>query len=175
MNLDGYVTVDERLRLALDTFPELRIVEQAPEIVTVGDQAFVSVTTTVYRNPDDPIPTTGTAWEPFPGRTPFTKDSEMMNAATSALGRALGYMGLGLSKSIATRDEVETAQRRRPDTEDRPRGPQIARSGPNPSTPGQGALIQKMCAERGIERDTPELFEDASKLIEELKKLPKVQ
>ena len=120
------------------------------------------------------MPSMGTAWEPFPGKTPFTRDSEMMNAATSALGRALGYMGLGLARSIASRDEVETAQRRQPE-EERPKGPQIARSGPNPSTPGQGALLQKMCAERGIERDTPETFDEASKLIEQVKKMPKVQ
>ena len=174
MNLDGYVTVDERLRAALAQYPELRIVEQKPEIVTLGESMFVSVTTWVYRNPEDTMPSAGTAWEPFPGRTPFTRDSEMMNAATSALGRALGYMGLGLSKSIATRDEVETAQRRQA-PEDRP--PKVFRpdESSKPSTTGQASLIMKMCAERGIERDTPLTFDEASKLIEELKKLPKVQ
>ena len=33
---------------------------------------------------------------------------------TSALGRALGYMGFGIDKSIASRDEVQAAQSRQP-------------------------------------------------------------
>jgi hypothetical protein len=33
---------------------------------------------------------------------------------TSALGRALGYMGFGIHKSIASRDEVQAAQSRQP-------------------------------------------------------------
>jgi hypothetical protein len=45
-------------------------------------------------------------FEPYPGRTTFTKLSEQANGATSALGRALGYMGFGIDKSIATSNEV---------------------------------------------------------------------
>jgi hypothetical protein len=112
MDLSNYVTVDERLRSALERYPDLRIIESLPEVRSIGDSAFIEVTCTVYREPDDPLPAIGTAWEPFPGRTPYTRDSEMMNAATSALGRALGYMGLGIARSIASADEVHTAQER---------------------------------------------------------------
>jgi hypothetical protein len=35
---------------------------------------------------------------------------------TSALGRALGYMGFGINKSIASRNEVEAAQSRQTST-----------------------------------------------------------
>jgi hypothetical protein len=35
---------------------------------------------------------------------------------TSALGRALGYMGFGINKSIASRNEVEAAQSRQGST-----------------------------------------------------------
>jgi hypothetical protein len=45
-------------------------------------------------------------FEPYPGRTTFTKLSEQANGATSALGRALGYMGFGIDKSIASSNEV---------------------------------------------------------------------
>jgi hypothetical protein len=114
MDLSNYVTVDERLRTALERYPDLRIIESLPEVRTIGESAFIEVTCTVYRELDDPLPAIGTAWEPFPGRTSFTKDSEMMNAATSALGRALGYMGLGIARSIASADEVRTAQERQP-------------------------------------------------------------
>jgi hypothetical protein len=58
----------------------------------------------------DPLPTTAYCWEPIPGRTPYTKGSEMMNASTSCLGRALGFLGMGIGKSIASRNEVQARQ-----------------------------------------------------------------
>lgn len=110
MNLDGYVDVATRHRMALAAHPELRVIEQTPTVVTVAGDTFVAVTVLVYRSPDDPLPAKATAWEPYPGRTPYTRGSEMMNASTSALGRALGMMGYGLGKSIATADEVRARQ-----------------------------------------------------------------
>lgn len=104
--LDGYVTVNERLRMALERWPELRVVEATPKIVPVGDATFIEVTITVFRDPDDRLPCTASAWEPIPGKTPYTRDSEMMNASTSALGRCLGLMGVGTAASISTADEV---------------------------------------------------------------------
>ena len=104
--LDGYVTVNERLRMALERWPDLRVVEASPKIVTVGDAAFVEVTVTVWRSPDDTLPCTAAAWEPIPGKTPYTRDSEMMNCSTSSLGRCLGLMGIGTASSMASADEV---------------------------------------------------------------------
>ena len=92
MDLSNYVDVPSRFALALDKWPDLRVVESPPEVVTVGDQTFISVTMTVYRTPDDLIPARGCAWEPIPGKSSFTRGSEMMNASTSALGRAIGLM-----------------------------------------------------------------------------------
>lgn len=106
VNLQGYVDVATRRRLAVERWPDLRIVEGLPEVVTVADATFVQVTVTVYRDPTDPMPTRATVWERLPGRTPYTRDSEVMNAATSALGRALGYMGVGVETSLSTRDEI---------------------------------------------------------------------
>ena len=106
--LDGYVTVNQRLTEALQRWPELRVVEANPKVVTVGDATFIEVTITVFRDPADTLPCTAAAWEPIPGRTPYTKDSEMMNASTSALGRALGLMGIGTAGSISSADEVIT-------------------------------------------------------------------
>lgn len=136
VNLDGYVDVATRRRMAVEVWPDLRIVEGAPEVITVGDSMFVQVTVTVHRSPDDPMPTSATCWERVPGRTPYTRDSEMMNCATSALGRALGYMGVGVINSLATRDEVAL----RTDV-DAPTGPE-----PSPvkasSPPNQRAATQ---------------------------------
>lgn len=105
MNLDGYVDVAQRLRLMFDRFPELRLVETPPEIVVVDGKTFVSVTVTAWRDPDDPVPAVATCWEPFPGKTPYTRDSEMMNAATSALGRVANLL-MPIGKSLASLEEV---------------------------------------------------------------------
>lgn len=92
MNLGDYVDVPTRFKLALDKWPELRVVEEPAKVVAVGDKTFISVTMTVYRDPLDPLPAVATCWELFPGRTPFNLNSEQMNASTSCLGRVLGLM-----------------------------------------------------------------------------------
>ncbi len=45
--------------------------------------------------------------EPFPGKTPYTKDSELMNAETSAWGRALASLGYEIHRGIATKQDVQ--------------------------------------------------------------------
>lgn len=107
-SLGDYVTVNDRLLMALDKFPELRVVESQPIFVTAPDgKVFVEVKMTVYRSWDDVVPMVGFIWEEFPGTTSYTKASEQPNAATSCLGRILGYMGFGVNKSIASRDDVQ--------------------------------------------------------------------
>jgi hypothetical protein len=185
MNLDGYVTVNERLSMALEQFPELRIVEEVPEVRTIDGIHYLEVCVTVYRDTDDPLPAVARAWEPWPGKTPFVRDSEMMNASTSALGRALGFMGFGLGKSIATADEV---QLRKDDNEHQSGGDQNYRppkaqigskassepfKGPGKVTPGQLRIIHQMAAERGVEPVIPDSFEQASAEIVRLKEIPK--
>ena len=92
MNLSDYVDVPTRFAALLAKWPELRIKEHRPEIVTIGDKTFISVTMQAWRTPDDLIPCQATCFEPFPGKTPFTRDSEQMNASTSCLGRLAGLM-----------------------------------------------------------------------------------
>ncbi|MEM8619849.1 MAG: hypothetical protein AAGF73_09010 [Actinomycetota bacterium] len=109
-SLDNYVDVAERNWKFYELNPDGRIVASLPQIVTIGDRTFIAVTAKVYRTPDDPRPCVGTAWEPFPGQTPYTRDSEMMNAETSAVGRALALAGIEARRSIASRDEVQSRQ-----------------------------------------------------------------
>ena len=110
-NIDNYVDVPTRLKEALETHPNLRIQETAAEVVTMPDgSTFYRCTVTVWRDETDPLPAIATAAEPYPGKTPYTKNSEFMVGMTSALGRALGYMGFGISKSIASRNEIEARQ-----------------------------------------------------------------
>jgi len=123
--LEGYTPVNERLLQALERYPELSVVEAGYEVVTIGDRCFLECVVWVYRTPGDEHPIRGSVLEPFPGRTPFSKDSELAVGMTSAVGRALGYLGFGIAKGIASSDEVqarttERAIERHPSSQERP-------------------------------------------------------
>ena len=109
MDLSNYVDVPTRFAMALERWPELRVIENRPAIITIGDKVFISVTVQAWRTPDDPVPAQNTAWEIFPGATPFTRGSEMMNASTSALGRVLGFM-MSFGPKMASAEEVRNRQ-----------------------------------------------------------------
>jgi len=109
MDLSNYVEVPERFRQALQRWPELRVMENRPEIITIADKTFISVTMQIWRTPDDPIPAQATCFEPFPGKTSFTRDSEQMNASTSCLGRCLGLM-MSFGPKMASAEEVRNRQ-----------------------------------------------------------------
>lgn len=105
-NLDDYVDVAERIRLFYEKYPDGRIGTVAHGMYPVGERTFVYCQAHAHRAPDDPQPCVGTAWEPIPGPTPYTKDSELMNAETAAWGRAIIAAGIP-SKKIASAQEVE--------------------------------------------------------------------
>jgi hypothetical protein len=109
MDLSNYVDVPTRFAAALERWPELRIIENRPEVITIADKTFISVTMQAWRTPDDPIPAQATCFEPFPGKTSFTRDSEQMNASTSALGRVLGLM-MSFGPKMASAEEVRNRQ-----------------------------------------------------------------
>jgi len=109
MDLTNYVDVPTRFAAALERWPELRIIENRPEVITIADKTFISVTMQAWRTPDDPVPAQATCFEPFPGKTSFTRDSEQMNASTSALGRVLGLM-MSFGSKMASAEEVRNRQ-----------------------------------------------------------------
>lgn len=107
-----YVDVAERIRLFYERFPDGRITTVAWGIQDDGGQglkSYVWCRALAYRTADDPTPCDGIAWEPIPGPTPFTRDSELMNAQTSAWGRAIIAAGIP-SKKVASADEVQARQ-----------------------------------------------------------------
>jgi hypothetical protein len=71
----------------------------------INGDTFLWCAVAVYPTPEHQ-PTNGSVLEPMPGRTPYTRNSELMVGYTSALGRALGYLGFGIDKGIASNDEV---------------------------------------------------------------------
>ena len=204
-DLSEYVDVKTRLKQALALYPQLRIVEHRPEITQVGDQLFIECSVTVSRDPDDPIPVTAYIFAPYPGKTSFTKNSEQANGATSVLGRALGYMGLGIDKSIASSNEVLGRQQATEDTDrtkvvsiarptpvlDGPRSKEIGSarltareqteasqtSNTGGATPNQIKMLTTMCAERGLDFDptAPMTYSEAKDMFLAIKPIPKVK
>ena len=114
-SLDNYVDVATRLQMAFEKYPDLRIQETNREVIEMPDKScFIRCTVTVWRDPSDPLPVIASACELYPGRTPYTKNSENEVGFTSALGRCLAFAGFSGNKAIASRDEVEAAQSRQP-------------------------------------------------------------
>jgi hypothetical protein len=112
-DLSGYVDVAERLRAFFARYPDGSIQSTPPTVIELDGKRFLQVTATAYRTPTDARPAVATAWEPWPGRTPYTRDSEAMNCETSAIGRALAALGLEVRR-VASADEVRA---RRDDVE----------------------------------------------------------
>lgn len=106
--MDGYTQVKDRIPEFWERFPEGRILATDPVVVEIGGKTFVGVSVALYadRTDDRPI-SRASSWEPFPGTTNFTRDSEMENAETSAIGRAMGALGIGIQHGFASADEIQ--------------------------------------------------------------------
>lgn len=110
-NTDDYVDVAERIRQFKTKYPEGTLQAlHPPQVLQVTDQWYVLYAAAAFRKPDDERPGIGYAWEPVPGKTPFTKDSELMNAETSAWGRAILALGDFETKKIASLQEVRNRE-----------------------------------------------------------------
>lgn len=74
-------------------------------------KSFMVYSAAAYRSPDDKLPGVGYAWEPIPGPTNFTRDSELQNAETAAWGRAMvAALAVDTKKGIASSEEVRNRQ-----------------------------------------------------------------
>lgn len=107
----GYVDVAARIVEFRGKHPDCSLQPVDPAnpftVQAIGDKTFIVVTAAAYRTPDDQRPGIGMAWEPFPGRTPYTRDSELQNAETSAWGRAIvAAMAADTKRGIASAEEV---------------------------------------------------------------------
>lgn len=118
--LDDYVDVAQRIADFRAQYPHGSLQPADPAkpweqaVVTGVDKhgnphnmTMIVYTAAAYRTPDDPRPGIGVAWEPFPGRTPYTLGSELMNAETSAWGRAIiAALASDSKRGVASREEV---------------------------------------------------------------------
>lgn len=100
--------------------------DEPVKIISIGDKTYLQYVAAAYRTPDDPRPGIGIAWEVFPGRTPFTRDSEAMVCETSAWGRAIvAVLAADTKKGIASADEVKAAKARQTATPVRVEVPEV--------------------------------------------------
>lgn len=99
---DDYVPVNERIEAFYEHHPDGSI---QCEIHTLTD-TLVVMRASVYRSPDDLRPSVAHSMLAIPGKTNFTRGSEVENAETSAVGRAIAMFGYEVKRGIATREDV---------------------------------------------------------------------
>jgi hypothetical protein len=106
-----YIDVATRIVEFREKFPTGSLQQHSVEFVNVNGKDWVVYTAAAYRTPDDIRPGMGTAWEPIPGPTNFTRDSEVQNAETAAWGRAMvAALAVDTRKGIASSEEVRNRQ-----------------------------------------------------------------
>lgn len=106
-----YIDVATRIAEFREKYPTGSLQQISYEFVQVANKDWIIYTAAAYRTPDDVRPGMGTAWEPIPGPTNFTRDSEVQNAETAAWGRAIvAVLAADTRKGIASSEEVRNRQ-----------------------------------------------------------------
>lgn len=116
--LEGYIDVAERIRHFKAQYPTGSLqpadLSEPFKVLNLGDRTFLVYVAACYRTPDDTRPGIGIAMEPYPGKTNYTRDSELMNAETSAWGRAIVAALAADTQKIASLEEVRNRQEEAP-------------------------------------------------------------
>ena len=115
-----YIDVAERIAECRDKYPDGSLqpadLTKPYEVLTVGGDTFIVVVAAFYRTPDDPRPGIGMAYEVYPGKTNFTRGSELQNAETSAWGRAMvAALSADTKRGVASAQEVRNRKAERDD------------------------------------------------------------
>lgn len=107
-----YIDVATRIADFRQKYPDGRLRQKDVQFLEFANKHWVVYTAEAWRTADDPAPAQGTAWEPVPGPTNFTRDSELQNAETAAWGRAIvAALASDTKEGIASREEVRNRQR----------------------------------------------------------------
>jgi len=110
-DISDYVDVKTRIELFYAKYPEGSIQFEYKGIMDANPD-FIWGIARAYRHAEDPRPSTGTCSELAKGSTNFTRGSEMANLETSCIGRSISAGGIGLGKSMASKQEVNSAKAR---------------------------------------------------------------
>jgi len=112
--LKDYVEVKDRIQQFYAKYPNGSLQFEFNGTMDVAGATIIWGRAYAYRDQEDLRPGIGTAWELVPGKSPFTRGSELMVLETSSWGRAIAALGIAVNKSVASKQEVETAQERDP-------------------------------------------------------------
>jgi hypothetical protein len=111
-----YIDVATRIVEFREKYPTGSLQQVKYEFVQVAGKDWIIYTAAAFRTPEDIRPGIGTAWEPIPGPTNFTRDSEVQNAETAAWGRAIvAVLAADTRKGIASSEEVRNRQEKTSD------------------------------------------------------------
>jgi len=120
-DLSNYVDVATRIKQLRAKHPEAVLRPANPDepfrVVEIGGREFIIYVAACYRSPDDKMPAIAVAAEPVIGASSFTRNSEVMNAETSAWGRAIMAALAVDEPHVASRDEVINRRNDEPTTE----------------------------------------------------------
>jgi len=107
INIKGsnYITVNERLKYfrSEETFNGWRINE---DVIDLNEKEGI-FKVTIFDSSGEPI--TSAHAQEYRDNSYINKTSFLENGFTSALGRALGYLGIGIDTSIASADTIKNA------------------------------------------------------------------
>jgi hypothetical protein len=107
VNIKGkeYVEVNERVKYFRENYEDWAI-----ETELISNDNAVCVIKAIIKNADGVVKATGLAYEKENDKNSFVNaTSYIENCETSAVGRALGFLGIGIDTSIASSEEVQTA------------------------------------------------------------------
>lgn len=110
VNIKGkeYVEVNERVKYFIKNYEGWSITTEL-----LSDENGVCLFKATIRDENDRIMATGHAYEKESSSF-INKTSYIENCETSAVGRALGFLGIGIDASIASSDEVMNAIENQP-------------------------------------------------------------
>lgn len=151
-DLGDYVEVKDRIKLFYELFGQGRLVTGEVRLSNEPDGTpRVLVQAFAYRSPEDTHPGVGWSWMELPGKTTYTRGSELENTETSAWGRAIAALGILVDKSIATAQEVDNKRGSTPP-------PEPAFSPPDTHDPGSlvGIVEESKDSPDFLPRVTPE-------------------
>jgi hypothetical protein len=123
---EDYIEVAERLVMFLQAYPQGSL--QGSWGWLDDNHTVIVYQALAYRDPEDKRPGIGTASEPYPGQTNFTRGSEIMNAETSAWGRAICALGIAANRGVASAQDVRASRARSADSVAPPSTPTIERT-----------------------------------------------
>lgn len=109
-DISGYIQVSERLQQFKLDYPEGSVQTIDWQIVDIAGEPHIVVQAAAYRTPDDPRPGIGTSFMSMPGKSPYTRGSELECCETSAWGRSLAALGIATHRGVASADEIRIAR-----------------------------------------------------------------